>query len=500
MCAPDKTGTSEPPVRKAASKELVYDKVTMQKNKREPLSWQMIEQMFPWIPAGPVLDVGAGAGQLAARFADHGFAVTALDKHAPVQEHAPLKWWSQDLRTTTLKPASWAAIVALNSFPFLPQADQHPQLERLCTALQPGGILIFSTFTPQDPGAQQTLAQDLHGTPAPTGTLSLQTLQTLFKDWEWLWHFEGEVPDDHPPAGPHQHHLVQVILKKPQRPASQGLSQALNSRLSQTHLGVSLGWRSPLIKLFENLQQLSFIEIMGDDYLDPMWDSTLLALSQRYQILLHGVELSVGTPGPIDTQYLAEIRRLADRTHCPWWRDHLCYTRTHRHRTFSLNPLPTTEEALQVVVERAKAAQAYVGKPLLLENAAYYWQNHLPAQMPDALFLKQIVEQADCGILLDVANLYGNAHNLGMDPYAYIDALPHDRVLQIHLAGGQHRGPLHLDTHDSSVHQETWKLFNYALKRCDVRAVILERDANFEDLTDVIEDLQTAQAQWGLRL
>ncbi len=465
----------------------------------------MIEQMFPWIPEGNVLDVGAGAGQLATRFARYGFSVTALEKGpAPVERINNLAWWHADLRSAEFETQQWAAIIALNSFPFLPQNAQNTQLERLKTALKPGGVFIFSTFTPQDPGAQQTLAEDLDGASLPTGTLSLRDLQSLFEHWEWLWHFEGDVPDDHPPTGPHHHHLVQVILKKPHRlptdSSPNGLSHALKTTLSNASLGVSLGWRTPLIKLFEDLKNLSFIEIMSDDYLNPIWDTTLMDLQERYQILLHGVELSVGTPGPVDIEYLHEIRRLADRTNCPWWSDHLCYTRTSRHRTFSLNPLPTTEEALQIVVERVKASQAYVGKPLLLENAAYYWQTHLPKQMPDALFLGQIAEQADCGILLDVANLYGNAYNLGIDPYAYIDALPRDRVLQIHLAGGQNLSPLLLDTHDSPVHEETWKLLNYALKRCDIRAVILERDAHFEDLTDVIQDLQTAQTQWGIRL
>ena len=114
--------------------------------------------------------------------------------------------------------------------------------------------------------------------------------------------------------------------------------------------------------------------------------------------------------------------------------------------------------------------------------------------------MRRVVEGADCGILLDVANLYGNAHNFGLDPYEFVRQLPAERVVQLHLAGGKLFDKLLFDTHDHPVAQETWKLLQFVLKHCDVKAISLERDGRFEALEEVLPDLKSARQLLGVRV
>jgi uncharacterized protein (UPF0276 family) len=465
-------------------------------NGKRPLSLLHIISFAPWIPAGPVLDLGAGQGQLALRLARYGFAVTAVERdpaaiHLWDHAHPDLHAWQADLRDLELQTEHWAAIVCLNLFPFLPCAEHTHELARIANALRPGGLLIFSAFSPEDPSAGGWLASDRQGQRAPTGVLTRATLEQAFPDWECCFYFQGAVHDDHPPYGPHTHHLIQVVLRKP-RPERTTVWSAL------PRLGAGLGWRPELDALLQQPDVADFIEIMSDDFLDPAWDHVLLNLSRRYAVIPHGVELSPGSGDQPDTHYLDHIQRITARCDSPWWSDHVCYTRTPEVRTWSLNPLPCHEEALEQLCRQARAAQTQVGRPLLLENPAYYWRPDLPGQMSDAEFLCRLSESADCGLLLDLANLYGNAHNLGIDPYALIDALPAERVVQVHLAGGQHDQGLIFDTHDQAVETDTWNLLAYTLRRCDVKAISLERDSAYTELRALVREV--SRARQGMRL
>jgi uncharacterized protein (UPF0276 family) len=471
------------------------------------LKFETVLALLPWVPAGPVLDLGTGSGKWAMALADYGFDVTAVDcdpdKIAVLKLQVPqINWLAADIRSDLWSPdlhgpdkphALYAALLCLNLFPFLPKSEHLTQLRRIKAALRPGGLLIFSGFSDEDPGANKLMASSQTGEVMPTGTISLEELRQVFSGWEPWLEYVGPLADDHPPHGPHQHGVVQVIYKKPETAQTATHWQKLPT------LGAGLGWRHALSDLLEQDAVADFIEIMSDDFLDPQWDRFLLALSQRFAIIPHGVELSVGSLEGADLAYLEQIARIVARCDSPWWSDHLCYTQTSRFKTWSLNPLPCSEEALEWVVKNAKRAIQVVGKPLLLENPAYYWRPDLPFQFSDADFLSRVTQNADCGILLDVANLFGNAHNLGLDPYAFIDALPGERVIQIHLAGGRLHQNLLFDTHDHAVHSETWKLLDYALKHCGIKAISLERDDHYEDLQSLVGEVAQARHLMGVR-
>jgi uncharacterized protein (UPF0276 family) len=263
-----------------------------------------------------------------------------------------------------------------------------------------------------------------------------------------------------------------------------------------------MGWRAALHEEILASEDIDFLEIMTDDHHDPGQDQRLLALRQRYPLVPHGVELSPGTPGGASEAYLTDVARIVARCDSPWWSDHLCYTHSPRYRTHSLNPLPPGEESLSTVLTNLKRARAYIPRPLLLENPAYYAVVS-PDPLQEAAFFKTVVEGADCGILLDVANLMGNAYNLGLDPYAYFDALPAERIVQLHLAGGRLLEAVLFDTHDRPIWQETWELLRYVLQRSDVRAVSLEWDDNYEVPARILEEVQAlrrVQRQFGVRL
>lgn len=179
----------------------------------------------------------------------------------------------------------------------------------------------------------------------------------------------------------------------------------------------------------------------------------------------------------------------------PWYSDHLCFTRAGHLEIGQLTPLPFTRATAERCAARARDFQARVGAPLLLENISRAFD--LPGEMDEVTFVRRVVEAADCGLLLDLTNLFVNSHNFGYDPYRYLDELPLERVVQVHLAGSERRGPRWVDTHSQplAAHPQVWELLDHVCRRVRVRAVILERDQNYpEDFEEILADLRTARS------
>jgi uncharacterized protein (UPF0276 family) len=210
----------------------------------------------------------------------------------------------------------------------------------------------------------------------------------------------------------------------------------------------------------------------------------LEAVRRDHPVVLHGVSLSIASTDPLDDGYLTDLAALAHDIQPAWVSDHLCWGTAHGINAHDLLPLPYTEEALDHVARRVERVQERLGRRILLENPSSYLR-FLGDEMAEADFLAALSRRADCGILLDINNVFVSAHNHGFDPHAYLAALPAERIGQIHLAGHTAEGSLLIDTHDGPVRPEVWQLYAEAVRRFGFRSTMIEWDQDvptFEEL------------------
>lgn len=255
--------------------------------------------------------------------------------------------------------------------------------------------------------------------------------------------------------------------------------------LRTVHFGEILG-RAPAVDWFEVLSE-NFMRTGGR----PMW--VLDQVAERYPVALHGVSLGIGNTDPIDRDYLRELAALARRTRARWVSDHLCWTGVMGRNTHDLLPMPYTEAALRHVVARVKQVSDALERPLVLENPSSYVE-FAASSMTEWEFLARLAEDADCGLLLDVNNVYVSSFNHGFDARVYIDAIPADRVVQYHLAGHTHKGTHIIDTHSDHARPEVWELYRRAYARTGATATLYEWDEDIPELAVVIAEAEKARA------
>jgi len=270
----------------------------------------------------------------------------------------------------------------------------------------------------------------------------------------------------------------------------------LTNRWKLPDLGVGVGLRTvhfghilsrhPAVDWFEVLSE-NFMETGGR----PLY--VLDQIAERYPVALHGVSLSIGSTDPLDRDYLRQLKGLAARTRAHWVSDHLCWTGVLGRNVHDLLPMPYTEEALRHTVARARAVSDFLERPLVLENPSSYVE-FTASSMPEWEFLARLAEAADCGLLLDVNNVYVSSFNHGFDPRVYIDALPADRVVQYHLAGHTHKGTHIIDTHSDHAVPEVWELYARACRRTGNVATLYEWDEDIPDFDTVHAEAQKASA------
>jgi uncharacterized protein (UPF0276 family) len=199
------------------------------------------------------------------------------------------------------------------------------------------------------------------------------------------------------------------------------------------------------------------------------------AVRDLVPVALHGVSLNLGSADPLDRNYLDALAALAQRCQAAWVSDHLCWTGVDAHQLHDLLPLPFTEEAIALVAQRIAHVQERLGRRIAIENVSSYVAFRADA-MPEWEFLAAVAREADCGILLDVNNVFVSAHNHGFDARAYLDAIPAERVFQIHLAVHSEADGLLIDTHDHPVRDEVWRLYEHALARLGPVSTLIEWD------------------------
>ena len=240
--------------------------------------------------------------------------------------------------------------------------------------------------------------------------------------------------------------------------------------------------------------RIDWFEAISENYMDsggrPL--HVLESVRRDHPIALHGVGLSIGSADPIDAHYLRKLRDLMQRIEPALVTDHLCWTAVDGRQLYDLLPLPYTEEVLAHVVRRVAEVQEFLGRRILLENPSTYVKfRH--STMTEWDFLVAVAEQADCGILLDVNNVYVSAYNHGYDPIGYLDAIPAARVGQMHLAGFTEMGSYLFDTHSAPVSELVWRLYGYAVQRFGAVSTLVEWDADIPSFDRVCAEATHAR-------
>jgi uncharacterized protein (UPF0276 family) len=212
--------------------------------------------------------------------------------------------------------------------------------------------------------------------------------------------------------------------------------------------------------------EVDFLEVLSENFMrfGGRPRDVLEALKPSFPLVMHGVGLSIGSPDPLNERYLERLTALAERLDTPWFSDHLSYSSAFGVEYHDLIPLPFTREAVDHVVPRAREVQDRVGRPFLLENPSYYVA--IPgAEMSEAEFLSTVATEADCGILLDINNVYVNSTNHGYDALEFLDALPLERITQVHIAGHDATGEFIVDTHGAHIDAPVFELYGELVRR-----------------------------------
>ncbi len=242
-------------------------------------------------------------------------------------------------------------------------------------------------------------------------------------------------------------------------------------------------------------KEIDWFEIISENFMDTGGRPVrrLEKILEHYPVIMHGVSMSIGTVDPINSEYLDKLKKLASWVKPKWISDHLCWTGVAHKNTHDLLPVPYTEEALKNIVSRIKQVQDILERPLVLENPSTYLE-FTCSTMSEWEFIARMAEESGCGLLLDVNNIYVSCYNHRWDPKTYIDALPLDRVAQIHLAGHTNKGTHIIDTHDDRVIDEVWALYRYVIGKAGEQiSTMIEWDAKIPDFKTVLEEVEKAR-------
>jgi len=265
--------------------------------------------------------------------------------------------------------------------------------------------------------------------------------------------------------------------------------------LDLPHLGWGIGLRAE--HTFEVLQekpQVDWFEVLSENVMDSKGRARAMvdAIAEHYPLVLHGVSMNIGSSDPLDYAYLDRLAALAESLKPAWISDHLCFTSLGGHNSHDLLPMPYTEASLAHVVSRVREVQAHLGRVLVLENPSTYVRfRH--STMEEWIFLARLAEQAECALLVDINNIAVSAFNHGWDPHVYLEALPKERIAQVHLAGHSDLGTHRIDTHDAPVCAEVWELYASFYEAIGGVSTLVEWDADLPPLRELVEEAMRAR-------
>jgi uncharacterized protein (UPF0276 family) len=254
-----------------------------------------------------------------------------------------------------------------------------------------------------------------------------------------------------------------------------------------TDLGIGIGLRVPHYQhILSKKPTVDWFEIISENYMvdagRPL--QVLDQILEQYNVVQHGVSMYFGSADPLSREHLNRLKSLVKRTKTKFLSDHLCWGSVDGTYTHDLLPMPYTFEAAKITAQRIKQARDFLEVPICVENVSSYAEYHV-SEMTEWEFLSEVVEIADCGILLDVNNIYVSSKNHNFNPMDYVNNVPHKRVGQIHIAGHSTFEKYILDTHDHPVLDPVWKLYERAIELCGPTNTLLEWDAHIPSFDEV---------------
>jgi uncharacterized protein (UPF0276 family) len=260
-----------------------------------------------------------------------------------------------------------------------------------------------------------------------------------------------------------------------------------NAFNGMTDYGIGIGLRVPHYNhILSEKPACDWFEIISENFMvdggRPL--RVLDRILEQYQVVQHGVSAYFGSAEPLNREHLKKLKRLVKRTGTPWLTDHLCWGSVDGSYTHDLLPMPYTWAAAKVTARKIREARDFLEVPIAVENVSSYAEFHV-SEMTEWEFLNEVVEQADCGILLDVNNIYVSSRNHNFNPFEYVDSIPAWRVAQFHIAGHSRFQRYILDTHDHPVIDPVWKLYQHAIGRVGKTATLLEWDAKIPSFDEV---------------
>ena len=261
-------------------------------------------------------------------------------------------------------------------------------------------------------------------------------------------------------------------------------------------LGFGLGLRTQHYShVLESRPKIDWFEVISENFMIPGGRPLriLNEIRKDYPVVLHGVSLSLGTPDPLNQDYLKNLKSLIDKIQPPWFSDHLCWTSLGGHYSHDLLPLPYNDEALKRVISNIDKVQDFMGRQMLVENVSSY-VTYKSSEMTEWEFLSEVVSKTGCKLLLDVNNIYVSSRNHGFNPVDFLNGIQVGAVGQMHLAGHTDNGDHLIDTHDHAVCDPVWGLYKQACRRFGAVATMIERDANIPEFSEIQAEMVKAKS------
>ncbi len=280
----------------------------------------------------------------------------------------------------------------------------------------------------------------------------------------------------------------------------EGRGSPLESSLSNQGRveGIGIGFRYAMARgtLESTVPEIRWLEVHPENYVQRggRFRQMLRSARERWPIVTHGLTMGFGAVEPAEDAYIKPLRDFLHELGVPWHSEHLCFSGADGVMLHDLLPLPLTREAVRTAIARIRETRDRLELPIAIENISYYTATG-PGEMPEVDFLLEVLEGADAKLLLDVNNVFVNSRNHGFDAREYLDRMPVERVVQIHVAGHFVRDDaLIIDTHGEPVRDEVYELLEHTLRRVGKVPVLLERDQNFPPFEELVAEVQRLDA------